>query len=1013
MNGSPTGYRSLRANRRAISSAIGAIILAVIVVVGGVGAFLATSATTSPTHSCTPSTSPVCIGTSNLHDVTVLAPLKAALQGTPVPFTAQLPGGEVATSYNFNFGDGAYQNDTTSGSYDHTYASPGTYLVQVSADVGGVLHDNDHAITSLVIQTSYASDIRGIYPTDAGSILSNSTSSASSGSPTALLHVGQSITVEGQYTLSPTSPGYSLGTPSLVATGGVTPTGYTVTASSAQGTFTFSTAGTYLITYVGTGVSASAPTAYENYTWTVDVAPTGTGLGLAGTSTTSSPHPGTIIAYEDQPGGATTFDPAIDYDVAGFEVLLNVYQTLIQYNGTEVGPSYSDYVPVIATCVPGSPQCTSLYGNSLLNGTNYTFVISKSAHYYDHATGADWEVYPSDVVFSMLRTMGFSQYPGLSVTPGWIQTEALLPAGNGSWDNGTHATFNNTPQYMFASMSVNASPWCPAIALTEDNGCVTFHANATNSFGSSWPYFLELIADPEGAGIVPCGWFSEPAQGQGIPGWTLENASDQGDHSCAMPTASQIAAMSPTSLDNWETSYVNSNTGAYVGDTQWNTVGSGPYYLVNTQVHYSYTLAANPYYEANPSCTGGNCLPAPGTYVPNIEVYWEQNPSAGEQAIASGAADVGYIPSTDTDLLLQLGEQGKTNSIILPTLGLNVLSFTFNFSVAREHTYTSNPVNIPSTWFSNLGVRQFFTHAYPYATIESEINTKDGIQYGFDVGGAIPQFMSNYYPSNVPWPNGTPDTNANDIGGAAWWWAQVTENTSSPYYDAWTATHCLPSSPCEFPIYGELGAPDEDQRLTLYIQSVSQLTHGAVEMSLVDLTQTEETEEGTDTGGPGTSALPMLINLWLPDFPDPSDYTVPFYTPDAFFTYPTAVGEQFAQPQYNTTLPGTTTPCPTDYNYWVNNSVPQSCQGAAYSAMIILNALAGALPAGPLRVLWYDEMETIANKLAIMVDEYQSNYVETFASWLYPPSLETNVINVGDYVWYYVTGNNVLPPSSS
>ncbi len=563
---------------------------------------------------------------------------------------------------------------------------------------------------------------------------------------------------------------------------------------------------------------------------------------------------------------------------------------------------------------------------------------------------------------------------------------------------------------MFAAMSVNASPWCPAAALQNDHGCVTFHANATNSYGNAWPYFLELISDSEGAGIVPCGWFSLPAQGQGIPGWTVTNSSDQGDHPCAMPTAAQIATMAPTSLDAWETGYV-SPTGSYTGNIQWRMVGSGPYYLLNTQIHATYSLAASPAYQPNPDCSWANCQPPRRKFAANVTVYRESDPSLGVQALASGVADTASIPPTDTAVLLQLTQLGKVNSLILPTLGLYVLLFALNFSTTREHAYTGATINIPHDWLSHLGLRQFLAHAYPYQQIESLINTREGIQFGFDVGGAIPQFMANYYPKDIRWPSGVPGPNPSDVGGAAWWWAQVSKNTTSPYYNAWTATNCAPTSPCEFPMYGALGQPDQDLRLSLFTQSVTALTGGAVKPYFVDISATNLYDEGLTTGRPGTNALPIEVSNWLPDFPDRSDYTVPFYYPDSTFTYPEATSEGigsglYGPSPYNATLPNGTK-CPTDYNFWLNHSVPESCQGAAYDAMVVLLAQAGALSPGARRLLEYDQAEKIANELAIMIDEYQGNLAETYAAWIDGPSIVTNVIDAGDFFWYATSGIDV------
>jgi ABC-type transport system substrate-binding protein len=1021
-NASRRAVRGISATR-AIGKPLAAVILAAVVVISGVGAFAAFSHTVT---TCAPANSPICLpGGSNPHDITLLVPLKTTQEGAPIPITAILPSPFQTSNFTFNFGDGSTET-TSSPTVQHTYTTAGVYIVSVTALVGGVVHDNDHALATVDVATSYASDSLGTIPTSLGTILSNTTSTVN---PTSLLQIGQSLVFQGMYTLPPTNPLYSTGPPSIVSSG-ATITAATNTSQTAQATLTYSKAGTYMVTFVGTGVSSGLATAYGNYSWTVEVAAAGLREALAGSPTVQDPHAGQIVSYESYSGGATTFDPAIDYDLAGYEVVGNVYQTLIAYNGSVAGPDANDYVPMLATCVPGSTLCTSLYGNDLQQGNNYTFVISNATQFYDpydtvNGAHPSWGVYPSDVLFSILRTMGFSQLPYILFSNGWIITQSLLPAGNGSWDvvsgSALHATFNNTPEWMFGAMTINGTD-CPTIAMTQQHGCITFHVNGNNSYGTSWPFFLELISDQQGGSVVPCGWFSMPSQGQGIPGWTLTNSSDQGPHPCRAPTPAQINAMTPTSFDKWEESYYNAVTGVYAGNTQWRMVGSGPYYLDQFTLGESYGLAANPGYNANPDCTEAACQPAAGDYVPIVKVIWETDPTVGEQSLASGVGDFASFPTTDTGFLLQLIQDGKANAQVVPSLAVNTLFFALNFSKSRENTYTPNPVTIPSDFFSYLGMRQFFVHAYPYASVESTVNTVDGIQYGFDFGGAIPDFMGNYYPNDINWPSGNPCTSPTDPSCPAYWWAAM-QNSSGPYYDPEVASICIGTKThCQFPVYSDVGDPAEDERLSLFIASVANVSGGDIQMSLVDLPATTLTSEGES--GPGTNALPMEVGVWYPDYPDPTDYTYPFYYPDATFTLPEATAEGLGS-QYVTTTPNpynSTLPsggaCPTDYNFYVNITqngfpvVPQSCQGAAYDAMIGLMTNAGSLPADPQRVLEFSQAETIANQLAIMINEYQSDLVIPYASWIHPSSISTNVIYAGFFWWWLVNGNGVLSSST-
>ncbi|MCI4346697.1 MAG: hypothetical protein L3K07_08120, partial [Thermoplasmata archaeon] len=108
-------------------------------------------------------------------------------------------------------------------------------------------------------------------------------------------------------------------------------------------------------------------------------------------------------------------------------------------------------------------------------------------------------------------------------------------AAKASWDGGIHNSLNNTPAAMFGTMLVNSSAYCPAAAMSNDHGCVTFLANGN---GQAWPYFLELIADQLGASIQSCGWASSTASSggsDGIPYWTENNVTDAGDHPCLLP----------------------------------------------------------------------------------------------------------------------------------------------------------------------------------------------------------------------------------------------------------------------------------------------------------------------------------------------------------------------------------------------------------------------------------------------------------------------------------------------
>jgi len=984
--------------------------IVVILVVGGLGYVGLNASSTSPVtkSSCAPKTSFACSQSSQTHDVGLQVPFKAVQQGNPVPFTATLPNGEIATSFTFDYGDGNTSGGVTTPSATWNYQYPGTYLASVTAVVGGTVHDSYFGLVPIAVAASYGSASAGNIPGVVGTIVSNS-SPVAGVPPTAVLQPGDSLTVQGSYSSAPTNPLFSLQAPSWTFSSGLSPTSPSNTSTSATATFVFPNSGSYWVTFVGSAKSGTT-VAIQDYTWSVFVAPGGLHAGSIGGGAATSPHKGSLNVYEFYPGGSNTEDPAIDYETVGYEPIVNVYQQLIAYNGSQVGPTFTTAVPVLATCVPGSDvganNCQTLYGDTLIHGWNYTFVIDPNAKFYDPATGASWGVYPTDVYFSVLRTMAFSTDPCAGCNNGWILTQSLLPDGNFGWDGAVHAPYNNTPDNMAAAMTINGTD-CTSAMMTGSHGCITFHANGG---GKAWPYFLELIGDPLGGSVVPCGWFSASKQAAGIPYWSAGNSSGAGDHPCAEPGSAgygvDLSTISPTAWDAYEHSGANP---PFIGNVQWNMAGSGPYYLQNMEPGLSYALKANPAYVSNPMCTWKGCWPQTGKYASSVSVLWETSQIPGEQAYQAGTADFASIPSTDTSFLLQLIQQGKLVATSAPSISIYFFPFNFGFDMAAAQQYTSNPITVPTDWFSHVGVRQFFAHAYPYQTIQQTISTKDGIQFLFNYGGAIPQFLANYYPTNVSFPSTDPDANAANAGGAAWWWAQ-TVDPSSPYYYS-VAAACSASAPCQLPLFGQTGAPDLDQRMSLWSAQISSLTNGAVKVVPLDINFIDLVINSLYLGA-YNNPMPFFTLGWAPDYPDPTDYVLPLYQGDGTYTLGNAVAEQLALPAFYD--PSCTASHPAaNYGYWSNlaqtTGISDNCQGAAFEALQDAMAAAAVMDAGPQRVLTYAMAEQIANALALYTYWGQANTVIGMSSWIDPTSPNVNITigGGGDQTWFTISGNGV------
>ena len=977
-----------------MSSATAVVILIVVLVVAGLGSFFVFAAQT-PTKVCVPAGAPGCL-VSNIHDVTVVAPFTAAQTGQTIPFTIQLP--ETSSDFNISFGDGTYATGSTP-TFTHAYTSSGTYIVSAKALVGTTWHDNLRSLIIVTISASYTGDVNGTLPAIRGTIISNSTSTTA---PTGVLSVGGKLTVEGVYTGNASALGWTYIPPTITASCGtscITPTSVTVNGQpGVMAGVSFPSAGIYTITY-NAGSQLGTSQQKTDYVWTAYVSsPSGIPTGVA---VAKSPHPGQIIDYENAPGGATTLDPSVDYETTGYEVIQAVYEPLVTYNGSATGPYASDFIPVIAACVPDTAQCTSLFGNDLYSGYNWTFVISSSAHFYDPSNpSASWGVWPSDGVFSEARALTLA-IP-LGDFPGWIQAQALIAApANAEYDAGLHAPFNNTPNNILSSMTINESGACPSVATTDTalyHGCVTFHADGWGAYAShpgagplSWSNFLDFMAIQSSGGILSCGWMT--SVGAGLPGFT---STPGGDHPCAPssnvtdPSTSTIAN---TAWDFMETDYLSEYPCGISPTACGSMVGTGPYYLSSYVVATSYGLKANPNYEANPNCSwtyvaGANaCYPQAGQYASSVDVTWESDPAltAGLQGLQAGVVDFSaYHYTTQTALALQLVAQHKAQLTIGPTLEIDFWPFNFAFNTTALAAYPTGPVTVPSDWFSILGVRQLFTTSYAYSTVQSTLNTINGIQYFFSYGGTIPHYMADYDPTNVSWPSANPVVNYSSRLSPSYWWAALTNPSfaGGQYYNA-TVAGCKPSSPCQVPFFSETGYPNIDQAAALLAQNLLTYPNGSVILHVLDITFATAVADSLSEGA-YSGPLTVYRLGWAPDYAAPDDYWIPLYYPNSTYTDSDTVWQQTNLPQFDEPY------CSSNPQTYIN-AVNDSCQGAAYDAMNQLFIETYSATSHAQALLLYNMAEHIANNLALYIYSWQNNNVWIEAPWINPASIDQQV----------------------
>jgi hypothetical protein len=605
---------------------------------------------------------------------------------------------------------------------------------------------------------------------------------------------------------------------------------------------------------------------------------------LRGADASISPHSGSLdVDYIAR--GMSTVDPAVATDYVDAEAIMNVYETLVSLDGN----STTSFVPTLATCVPGTTQCVSDYGSSLVGYENgepvyWTFVIDSAARFYDPTTSASWGVYPSDVMFSVARELAFADTPWVTTQPGWALAQALLPLGNPQWDvyssdpyTGIHFPYNNTPGDVLSSMLVNDTGFCPATALENEHGCVTFIADGS---GQDWPYFLQTVASALVGSVTSCGWVS--ANGGAVPGFDGTDASN-GDGPCQLPSHS-VSTSAPSFQAYLHT--LNVRGGPYSWDDlanetyefpsenpvlQWGMMGSGPY--SGQASPGAYNLQASPAFAQPSGCAtssglaayGGTCDP-PAAYIPVVHVTFDASDVSTISAAKSDGVDFATFFPTDSGMF---ASEWKFYLASIASFSTYLYPFNLDWSSSTYSTVEPSgiqpPNNLPADFFSGVAARELLVQSYPFAIAQDRSWFNSPIEWLEQGGGPIPLGMANYYPANVSFPSNGPDLNSSHPGGAAWWWSQGT-SASSEYYDPELAA-CTHSNPCIFPIVGVGGDSALDLAVQAWVSEIEQVTGGALQPRLDDAQSNGITPIDTIVlsqldQGPDSGAFPVWPVGW-------------------------------------------------------------------------------------------------------------------------------------------------------
>jgi hypothetical protein len=641
-------------------------------------------------------------------------------------------------------------------------------------------------------------------------------------------------------------------------------------------------------------------------------------------------------------------------------------------------------------------------------------------------------------MFSIIRAILYTQvfgvtgyYAGSDIAGPLVPYQALEPKEvSSTWDLGPanaaiHAPYNNTPYYTLSAFAVNDTQWCPAIAMSQENGCITLHADAD---GKAWPALLQVLSLISADGIQEAGWYT--AQGASVPGFVC-NAVNV-DLSCLLPGDTNT-----TNSTAYETYVANSRTGTSGADSPygwdpeilagenyptpvpavtWKEVGSGPYYLAHANNTVGYTLEASPDYEAPTGCAGQvGCLPEPGQYVQKVVTYWADSSTPGISAFKAGYADAASFALSDYHTMDDLEASGQLGLLDLSTMSTNNFGFNTKINLGCLASIDSSPpqpIDIPANAFAYEGLRATLEYAYPYATAQALGNVVDGVDLGNPFGGFLPPSETAFYNANTPWPNynNVTDSFSNPGSGTGpgsprWYWNETYNDTQSTIYDS-ELTGFTSSHPLYIPVLANVATPSVNAVESAWGDSVRSITGGVVQFQPYFV---------PNLLIPPCISPPFPVALWpfgwTSDIPSPAGNWEVAYGGSGLWGQEDALDPTFGG-GYNASTCGHSDPTLANLTYWASQPdqvVPQDCQGTAFNvtAQFAAQATSDANPTVATE-LW-DLVQDVYNNLQLTVGAENPNAVFAYAPWINPSSINEGVLISGSQEWcYYGLAGNGL-----
>jgi peptide/nickel transport system substrate-binding protein len=394
-----------------------------------------------------------------------------------------------------------------------------------------------------------------------------------------------------------------------------------------------------------------------------------------------SPDPTTFVVAESEVG-IDTLDPALAYDTASAEVIQNVYETLVFYDGEATDA----FVPMLAESWEVSDD-----------GTVYTFKIRSGVKFHQ---GGDMT--PSDVAYSFQRGLLQGGYS----SPQWLLAEPFFGVGlddvTGIVDDFASADDREALKANDPATLVAACEKVQAAVVADDAA-----GTVTMTLAQAWGPFLPTIAQTWGS-VMDKEWVVENG------GW---------DGSC----------------DTWQDFY-----GMASADDPFSTIanGTGAFTLEKFANGEEIDLARNESYWREPAKLERVVLKAVPEWGTRFSMMQAGDadlavvPSANRSQMDELVGEKCVFSIETSEYTCEIVDDSQPFRVRLgrPGISQDVILYNWNISTSEDSpnpyigSGTVDGNGIPADFFSDAHVRKGFSYAFDWDTLISDVYNGEATQ---------------------------------------------------------------------------------------------------------------------------------------------------------------------------------------------------------------------------------------------------------------------------------------------